>query len=285
MNDVPILVADVELRVREALGGRAVTEDARRLLQAEALRQLIDQQKVLVQLQRRDEACTQQELDVELQRLRDDLSRQEKTLADYCQSLQVPESSLRRMVQWQLSWKRCREKNLSESNLRRYFERHARDFDGTRLRVAHILWRPDRDTPRDALIKRAQELRAQLLAGDLTFAEAARSHSQAPTADSGGELGWIDRNEPMPESFSHAAYQLEAGQISPPVESPFGIHLIKCLEIQPGQKTWQDVHEQVADAAAEYLFRWLADRPEPQHDVRFSDEVPHFLPGTRQLSR
>ena len=61
----------------------------------------------------------------------------------------------------------------------------------------------------------------------------------------------------MSEFFSKAAYQLDVGQVSEPVKSSFGVHLIKCLEVKPGQKDWQEVRERLNNAAAEYLFRWL----------------------------
>ena len=80
VDDVAISVAEVDLRVQRALGQRTATEQVRALLQAEALEQLIKQQKVLVQLQRRGEACTEKELEVEIRRLEEELNRQEKTL-------------------------------------------------------------------------------------------------------------------------------------------------------------------------------------------------------------
>lgn len=284
VNEIPVLVADVDLRVRQALGDRTATEQARVLLQAEALERLIDQQKVLVQLQQRGEACTEKELDVELRRLQDEMERQEKTLDDYCQSLKIPQASLRRMLQWQLSWKRCRSKYLTDDNLQRYFDRHHKEFDGTTLRVAQLLLKPSAVSTRQQLLKRAQEIRREIVSGKMEFGQAARKYSQSPSGREGGTLDWISRQAPMPEFFSHAAYQLDAGEVSEPVESPYGVHLIHCLEIKPGQKRWSDVRKPLSSAMSEYLFHWLAARPEPQHDVQYTKSVPHFKSGTRELA-
>ncbi len=283
VDDQPILMEEVEYRVRQALGTRGVTDQARALLQAEALEQLIAQQKVLVQLQRRGEACTEQELDVEWKRLEENLQRQEKTLDDHCRALALSRLSLRRLLQWKLSWQRCRDRYATDENLQRFFQRHQRDFDGTTLRVAQILLKAGPDADRQALRRRAEQIRQQITSGTLSFDEAARQFSEAPTSQSGGELGWIARREPMPEFFSQAAFALQEGQLSQPVESPFGVHLIRCLELKPGQKNWPDVREAVREAALEYLFQWLAQRPQPKHNVQYTGRCPHFQPGTRSL--
>jgi hypothetical protein len=89
----------------------------------------------------------------------------------------------------------------------------------------------------------------------------------------------------MPEFFSKTAYALQQGEVSQPVESPYGVHLIHCLEVKPGQKRWQEVREPLRNAMAKYLFDWLASRPEPPHEVRYTGKSPHFKPGTRELAR
>ena len=284
VDNVPILVAEVHLRVRQALGERTATDQARALLQAEALEQLIDQQKVLVQLQQRGEACTQKESEVELHRLEEDLNRQEKSMDDYCRSLDLPLSSVRRMLQWQLSWKRCCEKYLTDENVQRHFERHRKEFDGTTMRVAQLLLKPDPKSDRRRLMQRVQKIRSEIVAGKITFADAAHTYSQSPSGRQGGQLGWISRRAPMPEPFSKAAYQLDVGDVSQPVETAHGMHLIHCLEIKPGQKNWQDVRSSLENAVSEYLFRWLADRPEPKQVVQYTGKAPYFRPGTRELA-
>lgn len=284
VNGVPILVADVNLRVRQTLGDKAVTDQARPLLQAAALEWLIKQQQVLVQLERRGKARSQTEVDSEMRRLKQTLASQEKTIDDHCQSLDIPHSSLRRMLRWQLSWERCRSGYLTDENLQRYFDRHRKEFDGTRMRVAQVLLRSQDDSDHQTLVQQAREIRGKIVSGEISFAQAARKYSLSPSSSDGGQLGWISRQAPMPEFFSKAAYQLDEGEVSEPVESRYGVHLIKCLEIEPGQKDWRDVHGALSNAASEFLFRWLAERPEPEHDVRYTGKSPHFKPGTRQLA-
>jgi parvulin-like peptidyl-prolyl isomerase len=64
----------------------------------------------------------------------------------------------------------------------------------------------------------------------------------------------------MPEPFSQAAFALMAGEISQPVTTTFGVHLIQVTEIKPGQRTWQEAAGELKLAMRAYLFRWLAGK-------------------------
>ena len=288
VGGVEIYAAQVERFVQRILGQQTVDVAVRNRAQAEALEQLIKQQIVLASLERQGAACSQQQLDLAIAQFKEELVRQDKTLEDYCQSMGIPVAAFEQAVRWQLSWDRYLQKSLTEENLQRYFADHRRDFDGTRLRVAQILFTlpdnlPDQPAAVDEVRQQAQTLREEILAGTVSFAEAARKRSQSPSAQSGGELSRIARHEPMPEVFSQAAYRLQVGEISPPVVSPVGVHLIKCLEIEPGTRTWQEVREPLTAAVREHLYAWNADRPGEQPEVRFTGATPHFRLGTREL--
>lgn len=61
------------------------------------------------------------------------------------------------------------------------------------------------------------------------FAELARAHSEDTSASRGGDLGWLNAGDTVPE-FEQAMNALKTGQISAPVRSPFGWHIIEVLE-------------------------------------------------------
>lgn len=76
--------------------------------------------------------------------------------------------------------------------------------------------------------EKAAELKALLDAGG-DFAALAAEHGTDGTASRGGDLGWFVRADMVPE-FADAAYAMEAGTISDPVQTPFGWHIIKLDE-------------------------------------------------------
>lgn len=84
---------------------------------------------------------------------------------------------------------------------------------------------------------KAQHLREQLLAGELTFAEAAKAYSDDRlSAEQGGSLGWFMWGSMLPE-FEASLRTLKVGEISQPILSNYGYHLIRLDEIDGPRPT------------------------------------------------
>ncbi|MDX1945573.1 MAG: peptidylprolyl isomerase, partial [Pirellulaceae bacterium] len=213
--------------------------------------QVIDRQLVLRALSRLGKAASDQDVAHALAGLEKQLTAQKITLAEHCRQIGLTEDDVRALLRWRLSWQAYLAEFLTDENLQKYFGKHRAEFDGTQLRVAHILLK-------DATL--ADGLRADIAAGKITFAEAAKKHSTGPSAADGGDIGWIERRQPMPEAFSKAAFALKPGEVSPPVSTAFGTHLIQVLETRPGQRTWRDASAELKPAVALFLFRFLADQ-------------------------
>ena len=126
-----------------------------------------------------------------------------------------------------------------DNNLDRYTEEVS-------LRVSHILLRTQ---DRDAAEVRAQaESIAAEARGGADFAELARRHSEDDgTREAGGDLGTIARGQMVPE-FEGAAFALEQDEISDPVTSMFGVHVIKATEKTGGTtRTLDEVRDEIVD--------------------------------------
>jgi parvulin-like peptidyl-prolyl isomerase len=283
----PICVREVERNAAQALGGRQATPQALKILHAQALQQLIDRRLIVRRLQRGELGASGQDVDLAIERLQKRLQRQGRTLADHLEKARMSEAELRRELAWRLSWRRYLDQYLTDENLQRYFDQHRRELDGTQVRVAHILLKPEPlggDEALDRALERGKQIREKIVSGELEFGEAARRYSDAPTAPEGGEVGFISRHEPMSETFSRAAFALAPGRISEPVVSSFGVHLIRCHEVKPGDKRWTDVRQELETAVANYLFQWLAERERPEAQIEFTGRCPYFRPGTKELA-
>jgi parvulin-like peptidyl-prolyl isomerase len=257
VNGDPILVTEVERELRIALGDREIDPAAKPFFQAKTLAQLIDRRLIIQWLRKTERGASDAEIALEISRLEKRLRFREITLAEHLASREVTEPEMRRLLEWQIGWRKFLARYLIDENLKKYFNDHRRDFDGTRMRVAHILFKIERDDVSgvEQTVRRATEIRESIVTGATSFEEAAKRHSAAPTSAKGGDIGFIERHKPMHEAFSRAAFALNQNEVSPPVITPFGVHLVRCIEIESGQRTWQDARDGLNTAVTLYQNR------------------------------
>lgn len=125
----------------------------------------------------------------------------------------------------------------------------------TELDASHILFRAKTEAEFADATKKAEELKAQLTKGG-DFAKAAMDLSEDPTARSNkGRLGWFKVGA-MVKPFEDGAMALKAGEISAPVRTTFGIHLIK-LEGRK-EKTFEEVKEELRAQMTQDRFNTVA---------------------------
>lgn len=99
----------------------------------------------------------------------------------------------------------------------------------TQQRGRHILLRADPKESTQAQVARLAEIRKDIVVNGSSFAQMARQYSQDGSAANGGDLGWTSPGQFVPE-FERALTGLQAGEISQPIVSRFGVHLIQLIE-------------------------------------------------------
>jgi len=135
----------------------------------------------------------------------------------------------------------------------------------TRLR--HILVRTNEVVSEAEARRKLTDLRERIVNGGSDFAELARVHSDDGTAARGGELDWVYPGDTVPE-FERAYEELKIGEVSQPIRTPFGYHLIQVLErrssdLSPERRRLQarqTLRERKADEAYTEWLRQLRDQ-------------------------
>jgi parvulin-like peptidyl-prolyl isomerase len=258
------------------------------MLQAQALEEVIKQRLALAYARRVGEFPSSAELTKAEKQYQIQLAAQGRKVADVLKAKSMTLTDLKRQVVWRLVWDRYLARYCTPERRETWFEAHHADVDGTELAVSHILLRPAAGAgPKqfEELEKQAEAIRTEITSGRLDFSAAAEKYSAGPSAKQGGRLGKIGRHGPMEEAFSRAAFQLQAGQISPPVRSPFGVHLIRCDEVVPGKKTAADLTGPIDDALAKELLEKLSRLERAKTPVKYTSAWPHFKPGTQELAK
>ncbi len=149
----------------------------------------------------------------------------------------------------------------------------------TQTNARHILIRTNELVSDDDARIRLSQLRMRIVGGD-DFATLARSHSDdTGTALRGGDLGWVNPGDTVPE-FEQAMNALEPGQISQPFQSPFGWHIVQVVE-RKRQDTTEElmrlkareaIKERKADEAVDLWLRRLRD--EAYVEMRLDEDEP-----------
>src|SRR5690606_14524330 len=96
----------------------------------------------------------------------------------------------------------------------------------TQTLASHILLRPTEQLTPEAAIARLADFRQRIAAGTARFEDLAREHSQDGSAANGGSLGWALPGQFVPE-FEDTMNRLRPGEVSEPIVSRFGVHLIR----------------------------------------------------------
>jgi peptidyl-prolyl cis-trans isomerase SurA len=104
----------------------------------------------------------------------------------------------------------------------------------TQTRLRHILVRTSETVSENEARRRLADLRERIVSGRADFAEMARVHSDDGSAGRGGDLDWIFPGDTVPD-FERAFQDMKVGEISEPVRTPFGYHLIHVLERRSGE--------------------------------------------------
>ena len=165
--------------------------------------------------------------------------------------------------------------SITEDEISEYYEANPAEYKVPKtVEASHILIRAgadDSDEKVESSRKRALEILKKIRDGE-DFAEAAKKYSEGPSKENGGHLGAF-RKEAMVAPFAEKAFSMKAGEISEPVRTAFGWHLIKVEKINPESTV------SLAEAASSIRKKLTEDRSknlayddaEAAYEVSFDD--------------
>jgi peptidyl-prolyl cis-trans isomerase D len=143
----------------------------------------------------------------------------------------------------------AKETQVTEDDLRNLYEEQKSGFASEeRRKVSHILVAVDSEggeAAEQAALAKINQIQDRLAKGE-DFAKAAKETSDDPvSAQNGGDLGFITKGA-MEQNFADAAFALKQGELSKPVKTSFGYHLIKVAELSPAKvKPFEEVKDEL----------------------------------------
>jgi foldase protein PrsA len=169
---------------------------------------------------------TDKEIDKEIENLKEMYGTQYDLAVQ-----QNGEQAIRDMVKLDLLRQKAAMEDIkvSEKELKKYYDEYK-----PKIRASHILVKDE---------KTAKEIKAKLDKGE-DFAKLAKEYSQDPgSAQKGGDLGWFGPGK-MVKAFEDAAYSLKVGEISQPVKTEFGYHIIKVTDKEK-KKSYEQMKDEI----------------------------------------
>ncbi len=209
------------------------------LIENELMRQFLADRRAAADPKRLAAAIAGVKADLRRRKIEPDKALRELGLGD---------AALRRELSLPLAWEGHLGRILTQQSIRDEFDRHRAEYDGTEVRASQIFIKAPADAPAEKVKAAEQELarvRADILSKKISFADAARKYSQAPSREQGGDLGYFAFRGPMPAEISRAVFSLQPGEVSAPFRSSFGVHLLTATDRRPGNLNLEDVRNRV----------------------------------------
>lgn len=265
-----ILQSDIMLEIQPALGGPEA--DYQELFNS-TLDQAIEQKILYREGVLNDIKITDEQLEERIKRYRDQYSTEREFLEALREAGETP-SDFRERIRKQtlalvMGWNKRQylEKDvvISEAEMAQYYQDHIGDFQKPeRVKLYRIFIGMDKSPEsRAKALARIQALREELSLG-ADFSELATKHSEGPAADRGGFVGWMERGELVPE-LEKVAFSLSPGDVSPILETEFGMMLLKVDEkVEAGQASFDEVRTEIEpilrqQQAGEKYDKWMAE--------------------------
>lgn len=205
----------------------------------QVLESLIGEKIVDLEAEKEDIKVSDEEIDKELSKLEEQYGGEE-ALKQMLESQGLSLDVIKENISTNIKIKKLlgSQVEVSDEEIEEFFEENKEDLgQEEEVDASHILVESEEE---------AKEIKAKLDDGE-DFEELAKKHSTDGSKDQGGALGFFGRGE-MVEEFEEVAFSLKEGEISDPVESEYGFHIIQVHEKKEAKEAkLEDIREEIED--------------------------------------
>ncbi|GAN33740.1 MAG: hypothetical protein DYG83_10400 [Candidatus Brocadia sp. AMX2] len=207
------------------------------------LEEFIDKQGLIV---------TPEEIEREVVQIRNNISGSQKNAFQSLEQILVSIGSnideFKKSVKYSIALEKYFRNKFDDKTLKNYFKENKDIFGGGSVKVSHILIDTRNMKTQEEIshaLEQIKNIKSEIDRG-AAFDEIAKKYSNCPSAQNGGNLGFIQRKGNFAKSFLDTAFSLKVDQVSEPVQTEYGYHLIKVTEKKEGTNIqFEDVREKV----------------------------------------
>ncbi len=260
VGDEKITNTQIDNMVRGQLRGQTVPPEVMNNLRKAVLESMIQSQLIIQFVSAKNVEVEPAEVDKAIADIKKRLADAGADISMVLQSQGLTEDTLRERIAAEMAVEKYVKAEATDQKAEEYFNAHKDEFSEPKVRASHILLSYEPESSAEAK-KAANDKIAAIrkeIVGGADFAEAAKQHSSCPSKDQGGDLSFFARGQ-MVKPFADAAFAMKPGDISQPVETQFGVHLIKVTEVQSGEVTFVEAAEAVKSALFQKVLEKAAE--------------------------
>lgn len=217
-----------------AANGGEVSEEERQRLRLQVLRNLIDETLQIQEAEANEIVIDQAEIESTFQQVAQQNFRQDLQAFDqYLRERGSSSDTLKRQIKGELAWSRLLRRNIQpfinvgDEEVNAIIERLNASKGTTEYRIGEIYMSATQENAAQ-VVENMRKILQQISAGG-SFVAYARQFSEASTAATGGDLGWV-RPAQLPQPLADAAVQMQVGQVVGPVEVPGGFSVLYLID-------------------------------------------------------
>ncbi|MFN3533257.1 MAG: peptidylprolyl isomerase [Candidatus Brocadia sp.] len=207
------------------------------------LEEFVDKQGLIV---------TPEEIEREVGQIRNNISGGQKnafqSLEQILASIGSDIDEFKKSVKYSIALEKYFRNKFDDKIMKRFFEENKSVFNGEAVKVSHILIDTRNMKTQEEFshaLEQIKNIKREIDRG-ASFDEIAKKYSNCPSAQNGGNLGFIQRKGNFAKSFLDTAFSLRIDQVSEPVQTEYGYHLIKVTDKKEGANIqFEDVREKV----------------------------------------
>lgn len=217
-----------------AANGGTVSEEEKQRLRLQVLRNLIDETLQIQEAEANEIVISPEEVNQTFNQVAQQNFRQDISAFDeYLRSKGSSAATLKRQIKGELAWNRLLRRNIQpfinvgEEEVNTIIERLKASKGTTEYRIGEIYMAATPETA-EQIASNMRQILDQIRQGG-SFVAYARQFSEASTAVTGGDLGWV-RPAQLPQTLAEAAEQMDVGQVVGPVQVPGGFSILYLID-------------------------------------------------------
>ena len=254
VNGVAITAGDVDFAALQ----QGISDSDRSEAEPKLVDRLIDRQLIRAFLARRKIEPVSDDLEIQIAKAEAAIKKQGEDPKKLLTKIGYTPERMKSELGLTLAWQVHVRKTVTPEQMKEYYNQHRIEFDGTQLRARQIFLKSSKPIADQDIAEKREKLaqiRQQIVSKKISFADAAAKYSEAPTRSQGGDIGLFSWQGKLPAAVSQAAFALEVDEISEPIASPFGLHLIQVTEKHPGDFSLEDVRPISLDRLSQVLWK------------------------------